>query len=94
MKVVLTTMIVVVCFCIAALFSASNNTMVELNYLIGNGSFNISYLIGLGFVTGFVICWIIFYSMYLQLKLKLSLQRKKIIKLENTPMCVSQKETT
>jgi uncharacterized membrane protein YciS (DUF1049 family) len=93
MKVVLTTMIVIVFFTLAMLFSASNEAMVELNYLVGNGTYNVSYLIGLSFVSGFFICWIVFYSMYLQLKLKMSLLRKKMNKLEahNTNLIPSDK---
>lgn len=82
MKVVLTTMIVIVFFTVAMLFGMSNEAMVDLNYLIGRGNFNISYLIGLSFLSGFVICWALFYSMYLQLKLKMAVLRKKLKKLE------------
>lgn len=81
MKVVLTTMIVIVFFTVAMLFGMSNEAMVDLNYLVGSGNFNISYLIGLSFLCGFIICWALFYSMYLQLKLKVSLLNKKLNKL-------------
>lgn len=91
MKVVLTTMIVLIFFTVAMLFSASNQATVELNYLIGTGIFNVSYLLGIAFVSGFVICWIIFYSMYLQLKLRLNLVRKKLEKTQTSIVTVSEK---
>jgi len=92
MKVVLTTMIVIVFFTVAMLFGMSNEAMVDLNYLVGHGNFNISYLIGLSFLSGFVICWALFYSMYLQLKLKLSLLNKKLKKLEGDESSPDLKE--
>jgi len=94
MKVVLTTMIVIVCFAIAMLFSASNEAMVDLNYLVGNGNFNVSFLIGLSFLSGFLICWVIFYSMYLTLKFKMSVLNKKITKLElnHTSIALQEKD--
>lgn len=93
MKVVLTTMIVIVFFTIAALFGAVNNAMVDVNYLVGHGSFNISIALGIAFVSGFTICWVIFYSMYLQLKLKLALTNKKLAAAQHndTNIIVSEK---
>ncbi|WP_435276942.1 LapA family protein [Psychrobium sp. nBUS_13] len=93
MKVVLTTMIVIVFFTIAVLFGAVNNAMVDVNYLVGQGSFNISVALGITFVSGFTICWIIFYSMYLQLKLKLALTHKKLAaaQSDDTSIIVSEK---
>ena len=93
MKVVLTTMIVIVFFTIAAQFGAVNNTMVDVNYLVGQGSFNISIALGIAFVSGFTICWVIFYSMYLQLKLKLALANKKLAAAQHdgTNIIVSEK---
>lgn len=84
MKVILTTMFVIVFFAIAALFSAVNTATVDLNYLVGQGNFNVSTLLGLAFVSGFVICWVIFYSMYLQLKLKLAMTNKKLHKAQSS----------
>lgn len=92
MKVVLITMIVIVFFTIAMLFNVSNEAMVDLNYLIGNGNFNISYLMGLSFLTGFIICWILVYTMYLKLKLKMTFLRKKIIKLESNNSSIILKD--
>lgn len=83
MKVILTTMFVIVFFAIAALFSAVNTTTVDLNYLVGQGNFNVSTLLGLAFVSGFLICWVIFYSMYLHLKLKLAMTNKKLHKTQS-----------
>jgi len=92
MKVVLTTMIVIVFFAVAMLFSASNEAMVDLNYLVGNGNFNVSFLIGLAFLSGFLICWLIFYSMYLTLKFKMSALTKKMAKLQLSDSSISLKE--
>ncbi len=92
MKVVLITMVVIVFFTISMLFSVSNEAMVDLNYLIGTGNFKISYLIGLSFLSGFIICWILVYTMHLKLKLKMSFLRKKINKLELNNSSVALKD--
>jgi len=92
MKVVLITMIVIVFFTIAMLFSVSNEAMVDLNYLIGHGNFNVSHLIGLSFLSGFIICWILAYTIHLKLKVKLSFLRKKLNKLELKDSSVALKD--
>ena len=81
MKSFFATLIVFICFFIAVIFSANNNAQVNINYFIAQSEFNISHVIGLSFLTGFVICWSIFYSLYLGLKFKLKLANRKVDKL-------------
>ena len=81
MKSFFARLIVFICFFIAVIFSANNNAQVNINYFIAQSEFNISHVIGLSFLTGFVICWCIFYSLYLGLKFKLKLANRKVDKL-------------
>ncbi|MDP2560334.1 LapA family protein [Psychrobium sp. 1_MG-2023] len=85
MKSVIATIVVILFFVMAMIFSASNKEMVTINYLIAQGSFNVSHVIGLAFISGFVICWFIFYSLYIGLKIKLNIANKKITRLADSP---------
>jgi len=77
-------MLVVICFIGAMIFSANNTDMVNINYFVAQGDFNISHVIGFAFILGFIICWLIFLSLYVGVKLKLRFANKKIEKLEKT----------
>ena len=83
MKSFIATLVVVICFITAMVFSVKNTAIVNINYFIAQSDFNISHVIGLAFLTGFVICWRIFYSMYIALKLKLRFANRTIAKLSN-----------
>jgi len=82
MKTIIATLIVVVFFAAAIIFSSSNTDMVSINYLIAQGSFNVSTVIGAAFLSGFLLCWCIFYSLYIGLKFKLKSTTKKLTKAE------------
>jgi putative membrane protein len=79
MKTIFATLIVVIFFAAAMIFSASNTALVPINYLIAQGEFNVSAVIGVAFLSGFVLCWCIFYSLYIGLKFKLKSTSKKLI---------------
>lgn len=81
MKSVFITMLVVICFIAAMIFSANNAAMVNINYFIAQGDFNISHVIGFAFLLGFVICWLIFLSFYVTLKFQLRSANKKLERL-------------
>jgi len=80
MKSIFITMLVVICFVAAMIFSANNTAMVNLNYFIAQGDFNVSHVIGFAFLLGFIICWLIFLSFYVSLKFQLRSANKKLAK--------------
>jgi len=71
MKSIFTTMLVIICFVAAMIFSANNTAMVNINYFIAQSSFNVSHVIGCAFFLGFVLSWLVFLSIHFKLKLKL-----------------------
>lgn len=80
MKTIVMILLVVIFFVAAMVFSASNTGTVTINYLIAQSDFNISAVIGFSFISGFLICWCIFYSLYIGLKMKLRAMTKKLAK--------------
>lgn len=94
MKSIFITMVVVIFFVTAMIFSANNTRMVTINYFIAQGDFNISHVIGVAFLFGFLICWVIFVSFYLTMKFKLRLVNKKLIKLETQAITTPLVEST
>jgi len=84
MKSVFITMLVITCFIAAMVFSANNTAMVNINYFIAQGNFNVSHVIGGAFLLGFAICWCIFLSFYVTLKFKLRAANKKLAKIDRT----------
>ncbi len=84
MKSVFITMLVVICFVAAMIFSANNTALVNINYFVAQGDFNISHVIGFAFLLGFIICWLIFLSFYITLKFQLRSANKKLARLETS----------
>ena len=94
MKTIIATLVVVVFFVAAMIFSASNTGSVTINYLIAQGEFNLSTVIGVAFITGFVLCWCIFYSLYIGLKLKLKATRNKLSQAVKNAAKLKEKQLT
>lgn len=94
MKSVFITMLVIICFITAMVFSANNTAMVNINYFVAQGNFNVSHVIGVAFILGFVICWLIFLSFYVTLKFKLRLATKKLDKLNQNAASTSLEITS
>ena len=67
--------VVIALFLITLALGAQNQAVVNFNYLVAQGDFHLSTLLGVVFVVGFVIAWIIFGS--LQLKAQLQVRRLK-----------------
>ncbi|WP_070967442.1 LapA family protein [Vibrio sonorensis] len=65
-------------FLIALALGSQNQAVVTFNYLIAQGDFHLSTLLGGVFVTGFVLAWLIFGSLHLQAKLKVRKLNKQL----------------
>ncbi len=72
--------LVVVLFIIALALGAQNQQLVEFNYLLAQGQFHLSTLLGVIFVSGFALAWIILGSLYLKSKLTIRRLNRKLKK--------------
>ncbi|CAH0539397.1 LapA family protein [Vibrio marisflavi] len=73
--------IVVALFLIALALGAQNQSVVTFNYLIAQGEFHLSALLGIVFAIGFLVSLLIFGSLHLKSQLrvrKLNRQLKKL----------------
>lgn len=80
--------IVLALFLIALALGSQNQAIVNFNYLLAQGEFHLSTLLGVVFVSGFVISWVIFGGLHLKSQLQVRKLRKQIKKL--TPETPSQ----
>ncbi|WP_375753405.1 LapA family protein [Vibrio sp. HN007] len=72
--------LVIALFLVALALGAQNQEVVTFNYLLAKGDFHLSTLLGIVFVSGFALAWVIFGSMQLKSQLtikKLNRQLKK-----------------
>ncbi|MGF1908199.1 lipopolysaccharide assembly protein LapA domain-containing protein [Vibrio kasasachensis] len=82
--------IVLALFLIALALGSQNQAVVTFNYLLAQGDFHLSTLLGVVFVTGFVIAWVIFGSLHLKSKMQVRKLNKQLKKLTPTPTGVEQ----
>lgn len=83
--------LVLVLFLVALALGAQNQEVVTFNYLVAEGEFHLSTLIGVLFVLGFVIASLIFGSMYFKSQLQVRKLNRKLKKL--TPQTASKSTT-
>ena len=82
--------IVLALFLIALALGSQNQAVVTFNYLLAQGDFHLSTLLGVVFVTGFVIAWVIFGSLHLKSKMQVRKLNKQLKKLTPTSTGVEQ----
>ncbi|GAB2656625.1 LapA family protein [Vibrio panuliri] len=82
--------IVLALFLIALALGSQNQAVVTFNYLLAQGDFHLSTLLGVVFVTGFAIAWIIFGSLHLKSQLQVRKLNKQLKKLTPTSTEVEQ----
>ena len=73
--------IVLALFLVALALGSQNQAVVTFNYLLAQGDFHLSTLLGVVFVSGFVISWIIFGTLHLKSKMQIRKLNKQIKKL-------------
>ena len=81
-------------FLIALALGSQNQEVVNFNYLIAQGDFHLSTLLGVIFVSGFVLAWAMFGGIHLRSQLqirKLKKQVKKLSPTDNQPEQVKAK---
>ncbi|WP_321283107.1 lipopolysaccharide assembly protein LapA domain-containing protein [uncultured Vibrio sp.] len=69
-------------FLIALALGSQNQEVVAFNYLLAKGEFHLSTLLGVVFVVGFALAWVIFASIQLKTQLQVRRLKKKLKKYE------------
>ncbi|EKO3406534.1 lipopolysaccharide assembly protein LapA domain-containing protein [Vibrio fluvialis] len=78
-------------FLIALALGSQNQEIVTFNYLLAQGEFHLSTLLGSVFVVGFLIAWIIFGSMHLKSQLEIRKLNRKLKKQTSSNSVSEQK---
>ncbi len=71
-------------FIIAVALGSQNQELVNFNYLLAQGDFHLSTLLGVVFVSGFTCAWLLFFSIHMKLKLKIRRLNKQLKKQQSS----------
>jgi putative membrane protein len=69
-------------FLVALALGAQNQETVTFNYLLAQDEFRLSWLLGIVFVAGFILAWLILGSLHLKAKLQVRRLNKRLKKYE------------
>ncbi|MDV7103933.1 lipopolysaccharide assembly protein LapA domain-containing protein [Vibrio sp. TH_r3] len=83
--------LVIVLFLIALALGAQNQEVVSFNYLLAKGEFHLSTLLGIVFVAGFALAWLIIGSMQIKSQLTIHRLQRKLKKTSNATLPAEQK---
>ncbi|WP_413284117.1 LapA family protein [Vibrio sp. MA40-2] len=83
--------LVIVLFLVALALGAQNQEIVSFNYLLAQGEFHISTLLGVVFVAGFALAWLIIGSMQIKSQLTIRRLQRKLKKSSNGSLPAEQK---
>ncbi|MEC7942249.1 MAG: lipopolysaccharide assembly protein LapA domain-containing protein [Pseudomonadota bacterium] len=71
---------VIALFLIALALGSQNQTIVNFNYLLAQGDFHLSSLLGIVFSSGFALAWLVFGNMHMRSQLKIHRLKKQLNK--------------
>ncbi|CAH7216462.1 putative lipopolysaccharide assembly protein A [Vibrio chagasii] len=71
---------VIALFLIALALGSQNQTIVNFNYLLAQGDFHLSSLLGIVFISGFALAWLVFGNMHMRSQLKIHRLKKQLNK--------------
>ena len=71
---------VIALFLIALALGSQNQTTVNFNYLLAQGDFHLSSLLGVVFGSGFALAWLVFGNMHMRSQLKIHRLKKQLNK--------------
>ncbi|KAB0464170.1 hypothetical protein BCT63_05850 [Vibrio kanaloae] len=71
---------VIALFLIALALGSQNQTTVNFNYLLAQGDFHLSSLLGVVFVSGFGLAWLVFGNIHMRSQLKIHRLKKQLNK--------------
>lgn len=83
--------LVIALFLVALALGAQNQEIVLFNYLLAKGEFHLSTLLGIVFVSGFVLAWVIFGTMQVKSQLTIHKLNRKLKKTESNELTVEKK---
>lgn len=96
---IISSIFIIIFFLLALAIGAQNQAMVNVNYLIAQGEFQLSVLLGGCFAVGFILAWFLIGSIFIQtrfqrnrLKKKVSKQQEEITRLNN--LVAAERERT
>ncbi|ELR67494.1 Inner membrane protein yciS [Photobacterium marinum] len=77
---ILSILVLVVCFLVTLALGAQNQQLVNFDFLIAQGEFQLSTLLGIAFGAGFAIGWLICGTLYLKARFSKNRLSKKVQK--------------
>lgn len=77
---IISILVLVVCFLITLALGAQNQQLVNFDYLIAQGEFQMSTLLGIAFGAGFALGWLICGMLYLKVRFSRNRLSKKVAK--------------
>lgn len=84
---------IILCFVVALTLGSQNQEIVNFNYLVAQGNFKLSWLLGMVFGIGFMLGWLICGMLYLKermsrmmLKKQVNKQRQELDNLRTDPL--------
>jgi len=78
MKILLAVILIALCFAFALAIGAQNEQVVTVHYLIAQGEFHLSAVMGATFAGGFLVGWVVCLIWYLRLKFQNRLLARKV----------------
>ncbi|MDD1794828.1 lipopolysaccharide assembly protein LapA domain-containing protein [Enterovibrio makurazakiensis] len=70
--------LLVLCFLITLALGAQNQEVVNFNYLVAQGEFRLSLLLGVVFGSGFALGWLICGMLYIRAKMSVAMMKKQV----------------
>lgn len=83
--------LVLALFLIALALGSQNQAVVNFNYLIAQGHFHLSTLLGVVFVVGFGLAWFIFGSLHLKAQLQVRKLNRRLNKQQSSTSVTADK---
>ncbi|MGF1774559.1 LapA family protein [Vibrio maritimus] len=77
---ILKIIVLIALFLVTLALGSQNQEVVTFNYLLAQGDFHLSTLLGSVFVVGFVVAWLIFGSLHLKSQMTVRKLKKQLAK--------------
>lgn len=82
--------LVLALFLVALALGSQNQAVVTFNYLVAQGDFHLSTLLGGVFIAGFAVAWLVFGSLHLKSQLQVRKLKRQINKLSPSTSAPNQ----
>ena len=88
---IIKTILIIALFLVALALGAQNQEIVSFNYLLAKGEFHLSTLLGVVFVSGFTLAWLIVGSIQLKSRMTIRRLNRQLKKAESQQVAVESK---